>query len=445
MSLSWSSVYPFFRNWITMASSSRGCQYSADAFCYVCGEFIKTRAKKYAVSSSKKMAQAYCLYFGMPVGDQDKTWAPHFSCELCTKSLERWLRGQQKQMRFAIPRIWREPTNHYNDCFFCMVDASGRKRGTKSAQSVSYPNIPSSIAPVPHGDGLPIPQPPPQKNESNSEDENTFKEDEPSEDHDYVVNEKKKIPNQNDVNDLIRDLSLSKEDGEILTSRLKQWNLVSSDVKVTQQRKRQHLFSTYFTLREGVCYCHDIVGLFEGIGIPCYTNDWRLFIDSSQRSLKAVLLHNGNIYPSLPVAHSVILKERYDNVKKLLDLIKYGNYGWEVIGDFKMVAFLMGLQSGWTKYPCYICLWDSRASRVHYQQFQWPEREEYVVGKCNVLQEPLVDPTKVLMPPLHIKLGLIKQFVTALDVQSQAFKFLESSFLSYLMPKSRLESLLAPK
>lgn len=213
-----------------------------------------------------------------------------------------------------------------------------------------------------------------------------------------------------------------------MTSRLKQWNLLSSEVKVTYQRKRQLTFSTYFTLREGICYCHDITALFEAIGIPCTTTDWRMFVDSSQRSLKAVLLHNGNAHPSIPIAHSVILKERYENVKKLLDLIKYEDYGWEVIGDFKMLAFFMGLQSGWTKYPCYLCLWDSRASRVHYQQFQWPERDEYLVGRHNVLHEPLVDPEKVLMPPLHIKLGLIKQFVKALDVQSQAFNFLEGYF-----------------
>jgi hypothetical protein len=47
-------------------------------------------------------------------------------------------------------------------------------------------------------------------------------------------------------------------------------------------------------------------------------SQWRLFIDSSSRSLKAVLLHNGNLYPSIPVAHSVQMKEDYDNVKHLL-------------------------------------------------------------------------------------------------------------------------------
>ena len=42
--------------------------------------------------------------------------------------------------------------------------------------------------------------------------------------------------------------------------------------------------------------------------------------------------------------------------------------------------------------------------------------------------EPLIEPQKLLMPPLHIKLGLIKQFVTALDKESAAFKYLQVLF-----------------
>ncbi|XP_061411223.1 protein LMBR1L-like isoform X2 [Lethenteron reissneri] len=63
--------------------ASRGCKHPADAFCYVCGQFIKARAKEYSVEASAKMGEAYKAYFGMPVGDQDKPWAPHFTCEQC--------------------------------------------------------------------------------------------------------------------------------------------------------------------------------------------------------------------------------------------------------------------------------------------------------------------------------------------------------------------------
>ena len=51
--------------------------------------------------------------------------------------------------------------------------------------------------------------------------------------------------------------------------------------------------------------------------------DWRLFTDSSNLSLKAILLHNGNTLPSVPVGHWVHNKESYENVNILMDVISY--------------------------------------------------------------------------------------------------------------------------
>ena len=121
-----------------------------------------------------------------------------------------------------------------------------------------------------------------------------------------------------------------------------------------------------------------------------------------------MLLHNGSNYPYLPMAYSVHLKEHYTSVKMLLSALKYDDYEWEVIGDFKMVSLLMGLQGSFTKIPCFFCFWDSRDTTVHYHRKDWPQRTEFSVGKSNVKWEPLIEPQKVLMPPLHIKLGLIK-------------------------------------
>ena len=125
-------------------------------------------------------------------------------------------------MKFAIPRIWREPTNHTNDCYFCMVDPSKRRTG-KNALAIVYPSIPSSIAPVPHSDQLPVPIPTrsqdPVSADESATDENDIL---VAIDH-YVLNsnlEEKKpyYPNQKDLNNLIRDLGLTKSNAELLTS-----------------------------------------------------------------------------------------------------------------------------------------------------------------------------------------------------------------------------------
>jgi len=42
------------------------------------------------------------------------------------------------------------------------------------------------------------------------------------------------------------------------------------------------------------------------------------------------------------------MKEDYDNVRNLLQQIRYSEYNWDVCGDFKMIGFLLGLQGGFT-------------------------------------------------------------------------------------------------
>ena len=159
-------------------------------------------------------------------------------------------------------------------------------------------------------------------------------------------------------------------------------------------------------------------------------SDWRLFNDSSKQSLKAVLLHNGNVYPSIPITHSVWMKEDRESVKILLELIRYNNHNWDVCGDFKMIAFFGGLQGGYTKHSCFLCLWDSRADEQHSVVKNWPPREDLTPGFHNVLNSPLIERSKILLPPMHIKLGLAKQFVKSLKPTSRAFRYIRQMFPS---------------
>jgi len=67
-------------------------------------------------------------------------------------------------------------------------------------------------------------------------------------------------------------------------------------------------------------------------------------------SLKAVLLHNGNTLPSIPVGHSVHNKESYENMKILMEAINYDKFKWQICGDLNVIALQLGLQQGFTKF-----------------------------------------------------------------------------------------------
>ena len=69
-------------------------------------------------------------------------------------------------------------------------------------------------------------------------------------------------------------------------------------------------FTPILYQRRRPLFCRDIERLLLKMGIRQYKpQDWRLFIDCSERSLKCVLLHNGNNYAPIPIGYSTKLKE----------------------------------------------------------------------------------------------------------------------------------------
>jgi hypothetical protein len=110
----------------------------------------------------------------------------------------------------------------------------------------------------------------------------------------------------------------------------------------------------------------------EKFNIEYEMNERRLTIDLSKRSLKAVLLHNGSKYASVPVGHSVHLKESYENLALVLTTLNYKDHGWMMCGDLEVLSMLLGQRSGYTKYRCFLCEWDSRAKSQHLTQNNGP-------------------------------------------------------------------------
>ena len=404
--------------------ASRGCVNDPNCFCYICGEYT---VKKYRRALTHRLKRLYKLYFGCAVGEQDKSWAPHISCVRCSAGLYTWSKSG-RGLPFAIPMIWREQRDHVSDCYFCALSIKGLS--DKDRKHLLYPTLQSAIRPVPHSPDLPVPA---RSTTSplNSSPEVSDDDQDCDMDTSFELSDSLSTPHlisTEELNDLVRDLKLTKFAGELLASRLQGWNLLDSDAKVTFFRTRTADLTNLFSMNGDLCYCNDISALFNKFGIVFDTQEWRLFIDASKDSIKAVLLHNGNTYPSVPVAYSVTMRETYQNLKEILQCINYEQYKWAICADFKVIAFLTGLQSGYTKFCCFLCLWDSRSRSEHFTRKDWPPRVVHIPGTNNISNVPLVDKHHVLLPPLHIKLGLIKQLVKALDRESAAFRYLIQKF-----------------
>lgn len=126
-------------------------------------------------------------------------------------------------------------------------------------------------------------------------------------------------------------------------------------MKFSQIRCKSNLFQntkqepSFFNIQKRLCYCTDTKDLFNCLGLSCNPSNWRIFKYSCKRSLKAVILHNGNKYSRIHIGHSIHLKDSYDNLELLLEAIKYTTASVGFIGISKSLgsfwASKMDLQS----------------------------------------------------------------------------------------------------
>ena len=222
---------------------------------------------------------------------------PHIVCHNCEEMLRDWTKGKQKGLSFGVPMVKRELKEHLTDCYFCLVNT--KDIGKKNQQNFSYPSISLAIRPVLHSDEFP---PPVFNGFLSSEDEEIGSEEErmdmeykktDTESKDSPTESKKAVPqqfNQPELNDLVRDLDLSKQAAEILVSRLNEKHVLHSSAKVSFYRKRDELFLPYFKEEKQLGYCDNVSARLGELGIPSYNpEEWRLFLNSSKRSLKCVL------------------------------------------------------------------------------------------------------------------------------------------------------------
>ena len=163
-------------------------------------------------------------------------------------------------MPFAVPMVWRDQS----DCYFCMTAIRGFSRKNKS--KLCYLVCKSAIKPVPHRPDLPVPQPPTEKEDSlyvnTCESTSTESKEEPIEWYPSFQHDSAPLfINQERLNDLVRDLYLSKEKAEILGSRLQQWNLLKPETTISSFRNRNQNLAGYYASAENICYCKDITGV----------------------------------------------------------------------------------------------------------------------------------------------------------------------------------------
>ena len=85
-----------------------------------------------------------------------------------------------------------------------------------------------------------------------------------------LLSAKPKPFSQGQLNDLVRDLGLSKESSEILVSRLGEHGILDSRTKITFYLDRDDLLTRFFTMEDDFVYCNNIQNLLSEMDLPEY-------------------------------------------------------------------------------------------------------------------------------------------------------------------------------
>jgi len=303
-------------------------------------------------------------------------------------------------MAFAIPRIWREQRDHLTDCFFCLASVGGK-------QLPIYPDLQSSRAPVPHS--LDIPVPLNQNTEKEIENCSTSTGTSINESECDFVSVKK--VSRESFESYSKRLKLSKRGGEEFRKILNEIGVLSSEVTYRSVRSRADDFDNFFTEENGLCFCNNVPDLIFNLFNEYRSSEFLLFIDGSVAGIKAALIKKDGAHFPVLILQWNKAKENYSTLKEILTRLNYVEGNWEICGDFKILQILMGLKNGGNiRHPCFFCLYHAQHTEKE-TKVDWEERTSFIEGQYSVERVPLINTEKIVLPSLHLKLGLFKQYL----------------------------------
>lgn len=283
-----------------------------DSFCYVCGKYMvkhghesKHSEKRQSQTNveSPEFIQRYTHYFNQTIMIREE-FTPNFVCHTCYNRLRLWWFGSLDRLPYITPMIWiNDPLGHIvGRCYAC----KNEQEGTTRRKTKVYESTFTGQRPIPFPKKGILPPKPPAVSTSTAPSGSSRDDFSDVGDPTYQPSTSSgglELLTQKEMDYAVARLNLSQRNAEFLAVLLKAKRFTGPEVKSTGYRRRQREYQQFYTLdaSKKTAYCHDVSGLIKQMKLDDNAKDWRLFVDGSASSLKAVLLHKSNKKPSIPL------------------------------------------------------------------------------------------------------------------------------------------------
>ncbi|KAJ8884539.1 hypothetical protein PR048_016396 [Dryococelus australis] len=172
-------------------------------------------------------------------------------------------------------------------------------------------------------------------------------------------------------------------------------------MKITFYRRREKDLLPFIRKVTDLVRCSEFGSLLKKICPSKYIPN-----DNSKRSLTFISLHSGNRYGLIKVFHSTSIKEEYTTISSVLEKLQYQVHQFFICVDLR---------------------WHMRQHsqiRLLVKKRLTFEKKNMVHGEKNVISTTFFALGRIILPPLRIKLGLMKLSVKALNRNCSGFEYI---------------------
>lgn len=253
------------------------CYLNQDILCLHCGVYVQkgpnnNKRIPFTTFHQDNWEEEY-----EAVPDLSFKYKPNILCEACSKYLERRKNGLTKR-RYLVPAIFKKPLANHSNCLIKIVyeQIANDLNMARYPGKIQYPSDSNLVRPV-----LNIVRSPDDDDVVAEAVEQNLDEDdvesfselslEDEDDEDYLPEERpvkkqkviKEPITQQQVNDLVKILGLSKDHAEVLASFFKRFSYTELKFRITHFRTATDQVKKFFKTVNNCVILHDIKGFVE--------------------------------------------------------------------------------------------------------------------------------------------------------------------------------------